>query len=170
MKTKIFFIIFTGLFIISCGEKKEVKEIVVPIKKEEKAIKKVEPPIVEEVKEVNPLSNYISDEVYNEGIKIFYGDKESMFTENTDIFSGNQEELKASIEKKFKLIILAKQNGINSAVVYYLKNGSKNRTIISGVKMIEIEKMIYFIKVFNDRIEIKQGKNGIAIPLYLRER
>lgn len=171
MKTKIMFITLTVFFITSCGNKKEEKEIKMPIKKEivqTESIMTSAP--IKIVEEDNPLSKYISDKVYNEGLKIFYGDKRSMFAANTDIFSANQEKLKIYIETKFKPTMLVTQNGINSAVVYYLENGSKSRVMVRGLKIIEIEEIVYYIKVFKDRIEIKQGENGIAVPLYLRER
>ena len=171
MKTKILFIILVGLFFVSCGKKEDEKEVKIPVKTEVIEVEEVTIPLAEEaVEEVNPLSKYISDEVYDEGVEIFYRDEESMFTEDADAFSGNYEEFKAYIEARFKPTILIAQNGVNSAVVYYLENGSKNRTMVSGFKKIEIEEIVYYIKVFKDRIEIKQGKNGRAVPLYLRER
>lgn len=172
MKIKILFITLVGFFLISCGKKEENKEIKIPVKTEKIEIEEVKttPPAIEIVEEVNPLSKYISDEVYNEGVEIFYGDKESMFSEDTDIFSGNYEKFSAYIQARFKPTMLITQNGVNSAVVYYLENGSKNRTMVSGFKRIQIEKMVYYIKVFKDRIEIKQGENGRSVPLYLRER
>jgi len=171
MKTKILFITFVGFLLISCGKEEEKREVDVPIKKEVAEVVKVTtPPVIEVPEEVNPLSKYVSDEVYNEGVKIFYGDDESMFIENTDEFSGSYEEFKAYVEARFKPTMLITQNGVNSAVVYYLENGSKNRAMVSGFKIIEIEDMVYYIKVFKDRIEIKQGKNGRTVPLYLRER
>ncbi len=171
MKTKILFITFVGFILISCGKKEETKEVEVPIKKEVVEVVKVTtPPVIEVPEEVNPLSKYVSDEVYNEGVKIFYGDEESMFMEDTDEFSGSYEEFKAYVEARFKPTMLITQNGINSAVVYYLENGSKNRAMVSGFKIIKIEDITYYIRVFKDRIEIKQGKNGRAVPLYLRER
>lgn len=171
MKTKILFITLVGFVLVSCGKKEEEKEVKIPVKTEIIEIENATPPpAIEVVEEVNPLSKYISDEVYNEGVEIFYGDEESMFTEDADAFSGNYEEFKAYIEARFKPTMLIKQNGVNSAVVYYLEGGSKNRTMVSGFKIIEIEKIVYYIKVFKDRIEIKQGKNGRAVPLYLRER
>lgn len=171
MKTKILFITFVGFLLISCGKEEEKTEVDVPIKKEVAEVVKVTtPPVIEVPEEVNPLSKYVSDEVYNEGVKIFYGDDESMFIENTDEFSGSYEEFKAYVEARFKPTMLITQNGVNSAVVYYLENGSKNRAMVSGFKIIEIEDIVYYIKVFKDRIEIKQGKNGRTVPLYLRER
>lgn len=171
MKTKILFITLVGFFLASCGKKEEIKEIKIPVKKERVQIENImTPPAIEIVEEVNPLSKYVSDKVYNEGIEIFYGDERSMFAEDTDVFSGNQEKFKAYIEAKFKPTMLITQNGVNSAMVYYLENGSRNRTMVKGFKIIEIEKIIYYIKVFKDRVEIKQGENGKAVPLYLRER
>lgn len=171
MKTKILFITFVGFILISCGKKEGKTEVDIPVKTEAVEVVKVTtPPAIEVPEEINPLSKYVSDEVYNEGVKIFYGDEESMFIENTDEFSGNYEEFKAYIEGKFKPTMLITQNGVNSAVVYYLENGSKNRAMVSGFKIIEIEDIAYYIRVFKDRIEIKQGKNGRAVPLYLRER
>ena len=171
MKIKILFIISVGFFLASCSKKEEVKEIKIPIKTQEVQIEnKKSPSIITVVEEVNPLSEYISDKVYNEGVKIFYGDERNMFSEDTDVFSGNQEKLKANIEARFKLAMLVTQSGVNSAVIYYLENGSKNRVIINGFKIIEIEKIVYYIKIFKDRIEIKEGKNGRSVPLYLRER
>ncbi len=171
MKTKILFITLVGLFLISCGKKEEEKEVKIPVKTEIIEVEETTPPpAIEVVEEVNPLSKYISDEVYNEGVKIFYGDEGSMFTEDRDLFSGNHEKFKAYIEARFKPTMLITQNGVNSAVVYYLEDGSKNRTIVRGFKIIEIEKIVYYIKVFKDRIEIEQGKNGRVVPLYLRGR
>ena len=171
MKTKILFILLIGLLFISCGKKEEVKEIKIPVKKEMVEVKNiVTPPAIEIIEEVNPLSKYISDKVYDEGVKIFYGDKSSMFEEDLDVFSGNQEDYKTYIEAKFKLTMLITQNGINSAIVYFLENGSKNRAMVEGFKTIEIEKKVYDIKVFKDRVEIKEGKTGKIVPLYLRER
>ena len=171
MKTNILFIMFAGFIFISCGKKEEKKKIDIPIKKEVVEVVKVTtPPVIEVPEEVNPLSKYVSDQVYNEGVKIFYGDEESMFMEDTDEFSGSYEEFKTYVEAKFKPTMLITQNGVNSAVVYYVEDDSKNRAMISGLEMIEIENITYYIKVFKDRIEIKQGKNGRAVPLYLRER
>ncbi len=171
MRTKILFITLVGFFLVSCGKKEEEKKVEIPVKTEIIKVEEVTtPPAIEVVEEVNPLSKYISDEVYNEGVEIFYGDEESMFIEDADEFSGNYDKFKAYIEARFKPTMLIAQNGVNSAVVYYLENGSKNRTMVSGFKIIKIEETIYYIKVFKDRIEIKQGKNGRAVPLYLRER
>ncbi|OQY42082.1 MAG: hypothetical protein B6227_03280 [Fusobacteriia bacterium 4572_74] len=172
MKTKILFLTLVGSFLISCN--KEEKKVEIPVKTEKvetvKVVEATTPSVIEEPEKLNPLSKYLSDEVYDEGVKIFYGDEESMFMENLDEFSGNYGKFKAFVEAKFKPTMLITQNGVNSAVVYYLENGSKNRAIISGFKTIKIENMAYYIKVFKDRIEIKQGKNGRAVPLYLRER
>jgi len=171
MKTKILFITFVGFVLISCGKKEEEKVVNIPIKKDVVEVVKVTtPPVIEVPEEVNPLSKYLSDKIYNEGVETYYGDDENMFTEDRDEFSGNHDEFKAYVEARFKPTMLITQNGVNSAVVYYLENGSKNRAIVSGLKMIEIENIPYYIKVFKDRIEIKQGKNGRAVPLYLRER
>jgi len=171
MKTKILFITFVGFILISCGKKEEKREVDIPIKREVVEVVKVTtPPVIEVPEEVNPLSKYLSDKIYNEGVEIFYGDDENMFTEDRDEFSGNHDEFKAYVEARFKPTMLITQNGVNSAVVYYLENGSKNRAIVSGFKIIKIENIAYYIKVFKDRIEIKQGKNGRAVPLYLRER
>ncbi|MGB6128526.1 MAG: hypothetical protein WBG30_07235 [Psychrilyobacter sp.] len=171
MKTKILFITFIGFILISCGKKEEEKEVDIPIKKELiEVVKVATPPAIEVQEEVNPLSKYLSDKIYNEGIEIYYGDDENMFTEDKKEFSRNYDEFKAYVEARFKPTMLITQNGVNSAVVYYLENGSKNRAIVSGFKMIEIEDVTYYIKVFKDKIEIKQGKNGKAVPLYLRER
>ncbi|WP_028855071.1 hypothetical protein [Psychrilyobacter atlanticus] len=171
MKTNILFIMFAGFIFISCGKKEEKKVLDIPVKKEViEVVKVTTPPVIEVPEEVNPLSKYVSDEVYNEGVKIFYDDEESMFMEDTDEFSGSYEEFKAYVEARFKPTMLITQNGVNSAVVYYLEEGSKNRAMISGLEMIEIEDITYYIRVFKDRIEIKQGKNGRAVPLYLRER
>jgi len=171
MKIKIMFITLVGFFLISCGKKKEEKKIKIPIKKEVVQIEKVTTPTaIKIVEEVNPLSKYISDKVYNEGVKFFYGDKRNIFVTDTDVFSGNQEKFKEYVKAKFKPTMLITQNGVNSAIVYYLENGTKSRTMVRGFEMIEIEEIVYYIKVFKDRIEIKQGKNGRAVPLYLRER
>ena len=170
MKNNILVIVFVSFLFITCGKKDETKEVEAPIKKEKlEVVKETTQPITEELEEINPLSKYMSDEVYNEGIKLFYSEKESMFMEDSSGFSYNYENFKAYIEGRFKPTMLIKQNGVNSAVVYYLDNGSKKRTIIMGHKIIEIEEVKYFIKAFKDRIEIKQGENGKAVPLYLRE-
>lgn len=171
MKIKMLFIILLGIFFVSCGKKEEKKEVKKPVKMEAAEVEATTtPPAIEVVEEVNPLSKYISDEVYNEGIEVIYGDEESMFSEDLGQFSGSYDEFKAYVEARFKPTMLITQNGVNSAVVYYLENGSKNRAMVSGFKIIEIEDIAYYIRVFKDRVEIKQGKNGRIVPLYLRER
>jgi len=172
MKIKMLFIILLGIFSVSCGKKEEKKEMKIPVKMEVAEVQKATttPPAIEVVEEVNPLSKYISDEVYNKGVEVIYGDEESMFSEDLGQFSGSYDEFKAYVEARFKPTMLITQNGVNSAVVYYLENGSKNRAMVSGFKIIEIEDIAYYIRVFKDRVEIKQGKNGRIVPLYLRER
>ena len=171
MKTKILFMIVIGFLLISCRKKEEEKKEETPIKKEIVEIVEVaSPPVIEVEEEVNPLSKYVSDEVYDEGIEIFYGDEDNMFTENTDEFSGNYDEFKIYVEGIFKPTMLITQNGINSAVVYYLDGGITKRAMVTGVKIIEIGEIVFYIKVFKDRIEIKQGKNGRSVSLYLRGR
>ena len=171
MKTKMLFITIIGFFLISCGKKAEEKKVEIPTKQETVEVVEVTTPsAVEVVEEVNPLSKYISDEVYDKGVEIFYGNEESMFAENTDEFSGNYDEFKTYIEGKFKPTMLITQSGTNSAVVYYLDSGITKRLMVIGIKVIEIDEILYYIKAFKDRIEIKQGKNGRSVPLYLRGR
>jgi hypothetical protein len=122
----------------------------------------------------NPLVEYISNEVYEEGRTTFYGngdrDGVDMFSENKDQFSGSYEDFKAYVESSFKPTILITQNGVNSAVVYFSDGECTKRIIIKGSRVIEKGDNKYYINVFKDRVEIKKGKNGRVVPLYLRER
>ena len=176
MKSKLLLVALVGLLLISCGKKEEVKppneeEVVV----EEQVIDQgdaTSEQAIEVKEDENPLSEYVSDEVYENGREIFYGESENadMFAEDKEQFSGNYEDFKAYVESNFEPTMLITQNGVNSAVVYFSDGESTKRIIIKGSRVIEKDGSKYYINVFKDRVEIKKGKNGRVVPLYLRGR
>jgi len=176
MRNKILFLILITFLLISCGKKeKEPEKEPAPVKAEKVAggvpQEEKEKNLSEEVKEnTNPLSEYISDEIYEDGIRKFYGEDGGMFIEDSNQFAGSNEELKKYIESNFKITMLATQGGKSSAVLYYPSKDGLKRIIVTGGTIVEVEEKIFYIKAFKDRVEIKQGKKGRAVPLYLRER
>jgi hypothetical protein len=172
MRIKLLFITLIAFLWTSCGEKE-----VEPEKKKVPTvgIKKVNENIGEEVVEdkvqnTNPLSEYVSDEVYKKGIEKFYNSENSMFIEDSEQFKGSFESLETHIKSSFQITMLATQNGKTSAVLYYVTTQGIKRTIVTDEKVLEIGEHHYYIKIFKDRAEIKQGKKGRAVPLYLRKR
>ena len=175
MRNKILFLILITFLLISCGKKeKEPKKEPAPVKAEKVAGEVPQDEKEELSGEVegnsNPLSEYVSDEVYEDGIRRFYGEDSGMFLNDADKFTGGYEELKAYVESNFKITMLATQGGKSSAVLYYPSEEGEKRVIVTGGTILEIGEKIFYVKAFKDRVEIKQGKKGRAVPLYLRER
>jgi len=176
MRNKILFLILIAFLLISCGKKeKEPEKEPAPVKAEKVAGEvpqdEKEGVSTEEVEEkTNPLAEYISDDVYEEGIRRFYGEDGGMFLADADKLTGGYEEFKRYVESNFKITMLATQGGKSSAVLYYPSDEGIKRVIVSGGTILEIGEKIFYVKAFKDRVEIKQGKKGRAVPLYLRER
>ena len=140
-----------GYYEVFSKELKELDEI-----KEDKKSTQIK-------KDKNPLSDYISDGVYEKGRIIFYKKDKNMFTQD-------YREFKNYVEENFKVKMLTTQGGISSAVLYYSGENKIRRIIVKGQKKIKIGEKTYYIKVFKDRVEINLGKNSQSISLYLRER
>lgn len=121
----------------------------------------------------NPLSEYVSDEVYTEGIRKFPPGEDVFKTQvySMEGVDKGREEAVARMNGIFAEISAV--TGTGSAWVtsfYYSENGTKKRKTVMGTESMKVDNFYYSVTAFKDGIKVKDVKSGYEITVLKKER
>ncbi|MGM0507870.1 MAG: hypothetical protein ACQERZ_01690 [Fusobacteriota bacterium] len=109
----------------------------------------------------NPLDEYVTDEVYNQGVQKFHKNQ-SIFKPKVYSRANADQERKAAISRiksTFTKISFISKNAMgNWITTFYYKNseGRSTRKTIEGAQRVEIGETAYYITPYSSGLKIKE--------------
>ncbi len=95
--------------------------------------------------------------------------KNTIQIDENKLFKESYEDIEKKLKEKFKVKMILTKNGISSALIEDLRSSPKKRLIIKDERSLEINNKLYHVKIFSDRVDIKQGNNEWVISIYPKE-
>jgi len=121
----------------------------------------------------NPLSEYVSDEIYTEGIRKFPPGEDVFKTQvySMEGVDKGREEAVARMSGIFAEISAVTGTGsVWVTSFYYSESGTKKRKTVMGTESMKIDNFYYSVTAFKDGIKVKDVKTGYEITILKKER